>query len=429
MASTEAIRLSEDMLPAIRANVLTRKVWMSVGFLLLWGIVNLLFWLAPTAEGDDFALPAISGDSFLWLVFLYGTGVIGATMILFAAFGAITRHPRTIILAGASVVLVGVWNIIVPLLILAAVHTEAQTVAPDYASIVIGAIQVIWGVREMHKYSLMSAWLPEIATVTPEQQSRIKQHLKKFVKLNEDYSESRIQAAVSDRSFLSRGRREFYRGQLFDSRAIMVSKGLGNCLCIDRDSVAAGRFNDKAMMKVKTDQGFRQFTLGPLSVLSMKQWAGVAVTEKDIQRLVRSKKATLRIIRPFLEDGDPLLRISALKSLKSIRKDSGAVSAAVAERLSDSDASVRTAALSVCRDIRADSLHSLVMPLLEDNDNRVRSSAAAYITSFPQPGSAQALRLAVQSEHDKSVLNEMNKAIRACDKAGERAGANPYAHT
>ncbi|MCK4625847.1 MAG: HEAT repeat domain-containing protein [Phycisphaerae bacterium] len=423
MTSTEAIRISEEMLPAIRANVLARKVWMSVGFLLLWGVVSLLFWLSPAAEGGDFGLPEIPGDSVLLFVLLYGIGAIGAIMVLFAAFGVITRHPRTIILAGVSVVLVGAWNIIVPFLIQATLRTEGEKVAMDYASIVIGAVQIFWGVREIRKYSLISAWLPEIATVTPEQRSRMKQHLKKFVKLKEDYFESRIQAVITDRGFMSGGRRTGYRGQIFDGRVMMISKGLGECLCIDRDSTAAGRFNDRAVVKVETDHGFRQLALGPLSVLSMKQWAGVLVTEKDIQRLVKNKKATLRIIKPFLEDEDPLLRISVLKSLKSIGRDGDATSA-VAERLSDLDADVRTAALSACRDLRADDLHDRVVPLLQDDDRRVRGSAAAYVVSFPRPDLAQALRTAVQTERDKAARNQMNKAIKACEKAG----ANPYTH-
>jgi len=93
------------------------------------------------------------------------------------------------------------------------------------------------------------------------------------------------------------------------------------------------------------------------------------------------------------------------------------------ERLSDADPGVRAAALDACKALRADGLHETIMPMLGDEEGKVRAAAAAYIAAFPSPSAAEGLRQALMSEQDGKALSQMKKALKACEKAG----ANPYA--
>lgn len=419
--SSRTVRISLDMLPAIWAVVIRRKVWWAVGWLLFWGLFNLGMGLVNVEANLEYLRQFPTPPVLLYILFL-GASAVGAGMILFGLYGTMTLRPQTIRLEGLAIIGAGTWNIASLLLTMAVLRRYGVEMENIGGSLFFGVIQLVYGARELRKYAAISGRIAEADTIQPPERDRIRTHLRAFVKTDEDFFDSRIKLFVTDRTFLSRGGRKGFRGQLLDDMAILVSKGLDDCLCIPREAFQAARYNDRARAKVKTDQGERHLTLGPVSVLTLKRWAAVPVSPKDIQRAAKAGKPSTRLMRVFLSDESAALRVAALEGLMGAKQDPDARVAA-AEHFGDPDADVRVAALTVCKYLRADALHKPATAMLRDEDARVRRAAAEYITAFPAPDAAEALRGAMLDEHDKRTFAQLDKAVKAC----EMASTNRYA--
>jgi len=275
MDPSETPRLTAEMLPGIRAVVLSRKILGSVCSLFLWGAVNLGLCVLNWEENAKLLEEATNPSVFAYIL-CYGVAGIGVTMLCFAAFGAITRHPRTILLGAVSVILVGIWNILLPWVIALALGGGGAAAAGAAPAAVIGLIQIAWGIREYRKHLAIAAWSAEAESVSPGQRKDVKKRLSAFVKTDEDFFAGRIRAIVRDGGFLSAGVKNGYRGQLLDEQAVIVCKDLGDCFCVSRHEAQIAHYNDRGMTKIQTDTGTRQLTLGAVSVLTLKSWAGIA---------------------------------------------------------------------------------------------------------------------------------------------------------
>jgi len=419
--SSRKVFISRDMLPAIWAVVIRRKVWWAIGWLLFWGLFNLVPSLMYLEENLEY-LRGFSSPPVLLYILVLGVPAIGAGMILFGIHGAVTLRPQTIRMEGLTIIGAGIWNIaslVLTIVILRKYGVEMENTSTPG---IIGAFQIIYGARELRKYAAISGRIPEAATVEPQEQDRIKGILKSFAKTDEDFFDTRIKLFAFDRTFLSSGGRKGFRGQLLDDVAILVAKGLDDCLVIPRETFQAAPYDNKPRTKVPTDQGERQMTLGPISVLTLKRWAGVPVTPRDIQRAAKTGKVSARLMRVFLSDESADLRVAALEGLTGAKKEPDAAVAA-AELFGDPDADVRVAALTACKYLRADALHEPVTAMLRDEDARVRRAAAEYMTAVPAPDAVEVLKAAMLDEHDNRTFAQLNKALKACEKAG----ANRYA--
>ena len=420
MSSTETTQLTVDMVPAVRAAVVARRVWVSILSLLAWGLVNGLVW--HFAHEETRGLLA-EGTTSPVVRLLLGYGVLGiaAAMVLFALYGAVTRHVRAVVLGAVAVILVGLWNIFIPLLILGALTEPGVPSVPDVGSMALGAIQLIWGVQEYRKYLFLCSWSAEAKSARPEEKWRVKHVLKAFLKGDEDFFAGRIRAVGKERQFLSAAVKRGYRGQLFEESGVLVSRHLKDMICFTKGQAAGAIYTDRASVTLQTDVGKRRLALGPVSVLAMKSWAGVAPNEKDITRVVSKNKASVKLLGPFLAHERPDVRAASLRALKRLRSDPEAVAVA-SEKLADSVAAVRAAALEACRALRVADLTDRVTPMLRDEDPAARRAAAEYIAAYPKPSAAKELDEALALEEDKVARSQMTKALKSC----ERAGANPY---
>jgi|GEM_PF-3072192 len=317
-AARSAPAISVDMLPAIRAVVVRRKVWAAVGILLLWGVINIGLGVQQYSDVDRLPTEAGTAAAMARLVACAGI-VAGGVLAAFAVFGAVTRHPRTIMLTGVSLIVAGVWNAAFPLIVQAALRVRVQGEA-GWA--VFGLLQVLTGLREARKYRRIASWLPEMRAVGREGRAAAAAALRRFVRLDEDYFTCLLRVGAADRSFLSASPHPVLcRGQLFDEQAVLVSRNRAECLTISRDAAAAGVYKKDGKARIRTDAGRRQLSFGPLSALSFKAWAGVAVTPADLHRAVRTGNGTLGLLGAFLAAGDPALRIEALGNLPRVSRD------------------------------------------------------------------------------------------------------------
>lgn len=413
-------RLSLEMLPAIRANVRAKKIWVAAGWLLLWGVVNLLVYLADRDMRKKL-LGEISNPSVFLYILLYGVGVIAWFMIISSVFGIATGHPYTILMDGLVIVFVGAWNVLHPFLLAIALKEHGYRLEGYYVNI-IGIAQIFCGLRELRRYQFIRAWASEIAGTTIEHRTQVKKLLKAFVKLDEDHAQQRLRAVYRDRSFLSFGVTKGMRGMILDDDVILVSKRLDDCFCFTRAECGVGKYNDRGMAKIRTAEGTRQFTFGPVSALLFKSWAGIEIFPKEVRRLVKAKKATVAALRPLLERPEAVLRVEAAQALKAVKETEEGVLAAL-ECLTDEDGGVRAAALGSLREMKADGLHDRVVPLLKDAEARVRAAAAAYLAAHGMASAMQPLSEALQVEQDSKARSQLTKALKTC----QQAGANPYA--
>ena len=422
METAEPLRIEKDMLPGIRAVVLRRKIWASVGSLAAWGILNLLLWL-PAWEEDQKLLDSIPDVPMLLYVLLYGVAVIGATMLVMAIVGALRPRSSVIALDASAVALVGAWNAAWPFVAMVVGRKLGFKVEFDSTWLVLGICQLAWSFRQWRTYREVSGWAPQVAGVGPEEYGRIKKHLSAFVKQDEDYFAGRIAGFVSDRGFLTPGVRKGFRGQVLDDVMILVSKRLDECLRVRWEDAASATYSGAhPRTRVMTEGGLKLLTLGALSVLAVKQWAGLPPTEKDIQRIVKKKKASARLLAMLLGRDDPTFHLIVLGAVGRLRGDPEAPAVAQS-RLDDPLGSVRAAAIDACRALRVAGLDGRAIPMLADGEAVARKAAGAYLAAFPVAAACGPLRSAMQHEQDPAVARQMAKAVKAC----EADGANPYA--
>lgn len=409
MATVESIRLTDDMLPAIKANVLGKRVWLAALSLAAWGALTLAIWGANFTDETVRKVSAISVP--LWILF-NGAGILGAVMLLLAAYGFIARDPRVMLMDALTVGAVGIWSVVASFLLSPALAQHGYQ-AEGQDGLVVGCVQVLWAYREYRKRLAVAKWQSETLAVAPEVKAAVAVTMKNFAKCDEGFVEGRIQATVGDKDFLAHGRSKVYRGQLLETRAIMVSRSRDDCLIVNRADARLLPYK-RGMTKVQTEQGLKQFTFGPASVLAWKLWAGASVLEEDIRNLARRKKANLAILSVFLAGEDAGLKLASLAALKRVRGD-GEVPAAAGQLLGDADSRVRRAALEFLADAKAGGLGARVMPMLKDPAAEVRMAAASYFSALPDPSAANALRQAAQVETDGKADKRLRKALTACD--------------
>jgi len=394
----------------------------AVAFLLFWGVVNVLIRLMPVDEADDFGLPDMTGASAAVIVQYYGGLALGWIMLLFGAFGLATVRPKTILLAGVSIILAGLWLVVVAVTVIAVVG-----VAEPFEDLVnlflLVLLQLICGWQEIKVYRRVQQWLPALGDVGPDDRRWVKRRVKDFLKADEDPPRGRIRAVFIDRRFLGWGMRQAMRGQLLDGQALLVVKNFSEAWAVTPEQAQAAQYGRYGGVKFHDAGRWWQMNLTPASMIAWKRWAQVDPTAEDVKRLGR-KGSAVAALRTVLEIAPPAVRAAALKALRRFRKDPDASDAARAA-LSDADPAVRAAAAEACEALRLDGLADQIAPMLADADPSVRAGAAAYIARFPSASLAGALATALQHEQDGKARWHIDKAAKACTDAA----ANPYAQT
>ena len=409
------------MLPAIRANIISDKIWYAIGWLALWGTINILGVALLLLPDDERATPPteqLPNIQFLDQSLVAASAALGLIMLLFAIYGLITKSPGVIRLTGVSLLIVGILNIMVAVMVY--ILTETFTMW-----FFIAIAQISWGWAEIRSCSAIARWWPETKGVRLEERVRTKQYLRAFLKQGEDYSELRIKGSVKKKELLPvANANPSYVGQLVDDVMILISKRQRKCFCSTKAIAGSAKYNKKGVVKLLTDQGKRKVTLEPLSVITVKRWAGVQITPQDLRCLVKEddKAVSAELLKDLIQCGNPELSVEAMDSLPIIKKDPQA-SFIAAEHLGNPSVAIREAALFACADLRLGNLHNRVIPMLRDPDSSIRQAVGTYIAAYPLGNAVEPLRTAIQTETDKAARKKMTKAVKACEKMV----ANPYA--
>jgi len=112
-----------------------------------WGAANMALWFVLGREGRE-----RGGGSIATMLLLYGGFVISAAMLAFAAFGAMRkRQTLTILLDGAALTIVGLWNI-------GHIFSLSGEVSSTAIWVMIGICQIGWGRGQLAKHSRIRSW-------------------------------------------------------------------------------------------------------------------------------------------------------------------------------------------------------------------------------------------------------------------------------
>ena len=412
--------LTDDMIPAIRASVVQKRIWQSIWSLLVWGILNLLLGFNFLLLLQDEKVWDIWEDwpVLEWVVFNGGL-IIALTMILLSFYGMITRHPRIILIDGCMVGLTGLWNIGVYVLVLAATGGRL------YLNLFWGVLQVYWGIKEFRKHKIVVDWAKETTHISREEKKLIGAIIRMYNMGEEDFFTGRLMAKITFAKGIGHETRRLYFGKLCPEAGILVSSRMDGYLRIRRETACLAVYGKNGRVNFNTELGKRKVQFGVLSTLAWKKWAGVRITPDDLHRLLRRGKLSLEMLRIFMRDENPRIRKAVVKLLPLCHHAIG-LTETVGEMLEDTDPTICAAALNICPKVKAGMLHDKVIPLLKNAANEVRHAAAKYFTSFPQGQTVGVLVSIMPEEQDIHVYRQMEKALRACKKSGPQDNSNPY---
>ncbi len=329
--------LSRSTLPTIAAIARDGVVKSAVKSLSAWGIINIVGWLTLTGKFRE-QLAKLSGalDNPTAQVLLYGVLLIAGLMLVFAVLGAVTSHQFTILLDGASLCFIGVWNIIHDFLLVSVIAPYGYTIQPSVFWILLGICQLIWGYRQFGRYSVVASWPRD--RVSSEEKGNVRAALTNLLREPDSVHAGRITGTRTIRGPLGLyplDRVVRYFGELTDDCALIVSQGMDDFLCIDRD-VASSRL-DGARKLISVEVGWQEVTVefNSLSMLAMKRWSGIAVSADDVRHAVMLGKAQLaqasdssrptghgnvirELLSPYLECENEDVREAAVEGLESL---------------------------------------------------------------------------------------------------------------
>ena len=262
--------LTREMIPTLHSVVRERAVKGSIYSLLIWGTINLGFWLFLGADDRRFlsALPRASTDIFL---LANGGAIIGASMLLLGTLGMLIRVPAVLLFDGVSLLLVGMWNAAFDFLAMSALQRYGYSVKPGMTVwIMLGASQFIWGLRQLLRYRRVSSWSG--AAVPQHEMEQFKRALSARVKQPQDASVGRLQATIHLRGIVAQT--EDYVGWIDSDCAIFVSRRLDNCFVIEKSTAQHLTSGKNGTLRLATDAGMKSITFEPQSLAALQRWAG-----------------------------------------------------------------------------------------------------------------------------------------------------------
>jgi hypothetical protein len=137
-----------------------KSIKTAIKVLILWGCINIFFWLISHSENwATMRRMLASMNIWLWIL-LYGGLIIGLMLLICGIIGLRKKHPIIILLEGWGLIIVGLWNILNPLLFLLGIRGSGYSI--DFKNIfegfgkfwiILGVMQLSWGFKSIDTYS------------------------------------------------------------------------------------------------------------------------------------------------------------------------------------------------------------------------------------------------------------------------------------
>lgn len=304
-------------LPAIWATILPRRATGSSLHLLAWGLGMIVMGAlsGSAASGDP------NYGELAWLV-ACGTLGLGSCMSAVALVGMIARKPRAILVSAVGIASVSVWAACV---LLAKGISPGLFGHPKWAAAWALVFPLPLATRELVRFLQVQRLLPLIEAVDAEQQHRMAQGLRCFVKKGESFEDARVKVLVEDGHWLTSG---FFRppfiGRLCENGMLLVSTRRSDCLWVPRKDLAAGSVTNDAV-EVQSQGSAKTLRMKPVSFIALKRWLGAPVTRTDLKRVLSRKSASEPLLLALADESDPAVRELAGKALRGKDRDDGGV--------------------------------------------------------------------------------------------------------
>ena len=142
---------------------------------IIWGIINIAFWYMSYAEiRNNLDSNFIEIKPLLWIL-LYGQLIIGSLLLFIGFFGLLFRKPIVLLLAGLSLLILGLWNITSDFLVISTLAQYNIIITLDDvledANILwylLGAAQLYWGLSQIGDFKRVvfpDAFTPVITVI------------------------------------------------------------------------------------------------------------------------------------------------------------------------------------------------------------------------------------------------------------------------
>jgi HEAT repeat protein len=382
------VELTEEHLPVIHAIVLRRRARRALFWQLGLGALTVG---AAGATFLDMSGPFVQVNStpqLIGRVVVCGNAVVGAGVFVLAAIGLLRVRLQSLCFAGVLTVLCGAWTLLVPILGQVLMYRYGWAVNLVERTAAIGAIQLVVGLYELRVCRRTRDWLKEAEVVTDERCEECEDQVGDLFRREEEFRIGRLEADVSDRSFLSpggvmwsMGRTMDCVGRLTEDRAILLARNWADCMTVPRDLLASEGFTRWNSARVKTETGPKMMTFMPQSALAVAHWAGLPVTAKQMRAAVGAG-LPVEALHEVAQSAEPDARAAGVKLLLKYKKQADRVPELAVGYLDDSDPSVRREALKVLKSFADPIGEARAVELLHDDENSVRKAAEQYLAAI-----------------------------------------------
>jgi hypothetical protein len=243
--------------------------------LLVWGVINLGVWFLQRGEFESLLLSLRNPSGEIYIL-VYGGAFIGGFMLLFSLVGALTKHPIAVFLNGASLVVVGVWNMAYIFLAIDALIPYGYTVTHtslDNLWVMLGLCQLIWGYREIRHFTSLS---PRRETSELER-NQARQTLERFVKQPPTPETGHLEFSVMKSTFpifVEFGR--LYSVQLLPDRAVCIAKNLSDLFVVEKKTAPLWEWKIQNKIRLVDDADNRRTVqLKEPSLTAFNTWTSI----------------------------------------------------------------------------------------------------------------------------------------------------------
>ncbi len=258
-------KLPGDLL--LKAILSDKAVTGAVGSLLFWGIINLAAWFYFKQDMMS-ALIGINAPDDAFNTLLYGGAVISISMLVLGLAGVAARTRIICWMDGISLLVLGIWNLAHNFLLTAALKPYGYTIEnPGVFWIILGIIQIIWGIRQLLRFKSSGAMPPGITSTV---KNNTREKLRRMVQTPVSIKKGRLKFSITG-GFPFHKKKHFTMW-LLPHKALCIENELNDYFEIVRKSLRGGYFADKRVVINDSNNITRKLEFEPSSLSGFNNW-------------------------------------------------------------------------------------------------------------------------------------------------------------
>lgn len=277
------IYLNDDLINSV---VFNKEINIAIISMIIWGILNLILWIILGIENRQALsnLPKSHAAPLLYIYFYSGL-YISIILLLSGFIGLITRHPLTFILSGISLIIIGAWNCLHNVLLIAAMpampfgHSINET-GPN-VWVIIGIPQLVWGGIELNRFKFFKTKPLYFDKLTRQNAKKV---LKDFINNGVNISEGVLEVVIKDKDT---NKSFHYLAKLFSDHVLFIEIKIRESFSISKKKASYLEFYKEGITSFGDKKGrMLELIIVEPSLSAFKTWSGA----KDKNLLKKDKK-------------------------------------------------------------------------------------------------------------------------------------------